>query len=440
MKKAEDQADQTGLLWTFVFGGFSVGAVFFGTLHSLVWGIAIGAACTTVSFVLYAAFPTAANTIFLRLRGLVRHDDPQSVRTDQIRGQRRAPSSHRIVILIIVSALVGASATAAGLFIASDTGGPARVAQPPVAAPGVTVSSAEGLTAALSIANVTRGDTVYSSQSKAAVDDVLKVAVTYRNNSHETEIDDVSANFNLPTNVASNLPISADVYGSGSVLRPSVDVNVDSPDARLSFIPNSVQWKYNKPGTVTIVQQTLPDAVLLGAPTPLENLQPGDAGSIAILVRVVAAVVAVTVECAAPGSSRFSASIDATPGDSIQCTMKITNAGNQVLDSLEAYDNIPPHTRFNKDSLSVVVAGAKVPNPPGLFVDPRSPTGVGRTNAYSPVLQLGNLQVAAVATIGFALQILRSASGGSQLENVSVATAAGIGEVYNVAIVDLAKT
>jgi hypothetical protein len=432
------EANETGLLVTFLVGGVSIGIGFSAALDSPVWGLAIGAFCTAAFFVLYLRFPKAASDLFLHMRRLLRKDRMGATEKPTPNHMRR-PSRLRLTILIGVSVLVGVAATAGGFLGLSGTS-PQLAPRELAAAPGVTVKSPRGLTAELRIANVTRGDTVYSKQTTAIVDDVLKVEVGYGNTSSTNTIADVSANFNLPIKAASRVAISSDLYGSGAVLRPSVVLSVDVPNARLSFIPNSVVWKFNQSGTDQIVEQSLPDTVLLGSPRPLENLHPGDSGSITILLRVVADVIGVTSTCAQPGSDVFSSYIDAKSGESIECHMTITNYGNEAVETLEAYDNIPAHTTFKISTLSILLAGNRLQTPPGFFVDPRSPTGVGRTQSDSPALQLGSLPVGSSITIEFSVVILPSAMGQPPLKNISVATAAGLNEIYNVAHINVAET
>ena len=215
----------------------------------------------------------------------------------------------------------------------------------PVASMAATTVHLEG---ALGVANVTAGETTYTGSTNATYDQVVKYQVYY----HNTELPDsgkVAQNLHvkiaLPTAAGSTQVATATISAdNANTVTSSATVNLNRSDAYLQFIPGSAVWRHNTGTNQTPAwtETKVSDSVVNGGLT-LENEQPcyNYAATVTVLARVMVPGVSINKYVRIKGTTTWTTTVAAKPGDTVQYEIAYKNTGNSTQNNVEFRDQLP---------------------------------------------------------------------------------------------------
>lgn len=302
----------------------------------------------------------------------------------------------------------------------------------------VTAADMVKFSATTGIANMTAGDTTYSSTATAKYNEVLKVQVIYDNNEDPSSTNvakNVHVKFNVPTTPGVNQTITTTTSADNvTTVNGSATATLDGADAYLQYIPGTAVWKHASSafGPMTVEQQisdavvTDPNGVNLGDENPCQ------AGSVTIQVGVMVPGVSIHKYVRAIGTTNWLTSMDAKPGDTVQYMIAYKNIGNSTENHVVVRDNLPPNTTLVPGT--TYLKNTTYPNGLGQLSssDAVASNGIDITN-YAPG---GAAYVTFDVTMPTADKLT---CGNNTFRNVGVVDWNG-GEYYNTADVNINKT
>lgn len=281
------------------------------------------------------------------------------------------------------------------------------------------------------VANVTAGDTQYKKEVNASYDQVVKYQVYYHNTEDENSgkiAQNLRVKIALPTapgqTQVATATISAD---NANTVQNQATVHLDRADAYLEYIPGSAVWKHNK-GTnenPQIVEEKISDAVVTnGQGLVLENAKPcfNFAATVTVLARVKVSGIKVTKQVRVKGTTAWSTTNTAKPGDTLEYQIAYENAGNVTHNNVLIHDNLPP-------KLTYVPGSTKLKNSGGVknVADGVTTTGI----------IVGNYLPGGAAYVLFEVKVPTADQlkcGVTEFRNVGAARPEGQNFVYNTAI------
>ncbi|TAM57168.1 MAG: DUF11 domain-containing protein [Rhodanobacter sp.] len=293
---------------------------------------------------------------------------------------------------------------------------------------------------AIGAANVTAGDTTYQSSINASYDQVVKFQVYY----HNRELPDsglvannLRVKINIPSSAGTTQTVSTVINGDNTnTINDSATVHLDRSDAYLQYIPGSAVWRHNTGTNASpnLVNTPISDAVVTGSGgLVLENEQPcyNFAATVTVLARVMVPGVQITKQVRVKGTTTWSTTNTANPGDTVQYLISYKNTGNVPESNVTLRDVLPPH-------MQAVPGSAKIANstyPSGVDVNTTSVV-TGGVNA-------GTYQPGANAFLIFDAVLPQAsdlACGTTAIHNVGIARPQGMSEYYNEAITNVTRT
>ncbi|HUD11163.1 MAG TPA: hypothetical protein VMS08_02030, partial [Candidatus Saccharimonadia bacterium] len=282
------------------------------------------------------------------------------------------------------------------------------------------------------VANVTAGDTSYSSSADASYNQIVKVEITYDNEeaagSGKTA-NDLRVKIGIPNAAGESQTVTTSVGADNTnTVTGSVKVNLDRSDAYLEYIPGSAMWEHavsaksNKTTT-----QSISDAVVTSANgLVLGNENPCQAGSVAVLARVMVPGVSVTKQSEILGqSNQWSANNTAQPGDTMKYLITYENDGNTTENDVAIRDVLPK-------GMTIVPGTTEVYNTAYPNGTPESTNDV-TTNG----ILIGSYLPGATAYVEFDAKLPVASAltcGSNTFQNVGIAQPEGMEAYYNYAV------
>jgi uncharacterized repeat protein (TIGR01451 family) len=232
------------------------------------------------------------------------------------------------------------------------------VALPVAASAAQTVS----ISATTGVANVTNGDTNYSSSVNAAYNQIVKVEIDYTNDEpagSNLVANNVTMQITLPTTSGTSQTVTSTVSGSNTnTVNGSAVVNL-AQTGYLQYVPGSAQIRVTEPdGTVTPVT-TISDGIITGSGYVINNGNPCQSAAVAVEAQVMVPGVTVTKQVADDSSSNptWATSDIANPGDTLKYMITYSNEGNTdeqqvvIRDQLPAGLTLVPNSTYLTDSV-----------------------------------------------------------------------------------------
>jgi uncharacterized repeat protein (TIGR01451 family) len=201
---------------------------------------------------------------------------------------------------------------------------------------------------ALGVSNVTTGETTYTASTNASYDQVVKYQVYY----HNTELPDsgkvaqnVHVKIALPSTAGKTQVATATITAdNANTVTSSATVNLDRADAYLQFMPGSAVWRHNTGTNQTPVwtEAKVSDSVVSGGLT-LENEQPcyNYAATVTVLARVMVPGVSIDKYVRIKGTTAWTTTVVAKPGETVQYEIAYKNTGNSTQNDVAIRDQLP---------------------------------------------------------------------------------------------------
>ena len=279
-------------------------------------------------------------------------------------------------------------------------------------------------------ANVTNGDTSYSSSVNASYDQIVKINVSYINESTSAQAAGVHIKINIPTTKGLTQTVTSVTGGTNTnTVNGSTTVNINDATGYLQYIAGSGQAAVTATnGTVSYV--SVPDSVVNSSQGyEVNNGNPCQGAAFAVEARVIVPGVKIVKQSEVLGqSNQWSNNNTAAPGNTMVYMITYQNIGNSEEDNVIIRDNLPP-------------AMTLVPNTTKLY-NQSNPNGVLITsnNIASGGIVIGNYNPGGGAYVTFQVTVptaSKMACGATQFRNVGVAQPEGLTEYYNTAITNV---
>lgn len=292
---------------------------------------------------------------------------------------------------------------------------------------------------AFGVANVTAGDTTYTSSVNAKYDQVVKYEVYYHNREDPNSgkiAQNLNVKISLPSAPGQTQKASATIKADNSnTVTDSATVNLDRADAYLQYIPGSAVWRHNTGDNTNIkyVDTKVSDAIVTsGQGLTLENEKPcyNFSATVTVLARVMVPGVSITKQVEkSTETNKWASSNTANPGDTLKYLISYKNTGNSVQNQVVLRDNLPPKM--------TLVPGTT------FLADASHPSGVkvGDTITQGGV-NAGNFGAGANAFVTFEVKVPTAdqlACGETEFRNVGVVRPEGMNEYYNTAVTTVTK-
>ncbi|MGH7141952.1 MAG: DUF11 domain-containing protein [Candidatus Saccharimonadales bacterium] len=304
----------------------------------------------------------------------------------------------------------------------------------------VAVSAAQtvAISATTGVANVTNGDTSYSSAVSASYNQIVKVQVEYTNDEaagSSLVANNVTLKINLPTTTAKTQTVTSTVGGTNTnTVNGSAVVNL-AQAGFLQYIPGSAQARITETdGTVTPVE-VVPDGVITGSGYVINNGNPCQSAAVAIEARVMVPGVSMTKQVAdlSQANPAWVTSDTANPGDTLQYLLSYENTGNVDENAVVIRDILPA-------GLTLVPNSTKL-------TDQSHPSGEILNDADGVVtgggINVGEFGPTEPAYITFKVTVpavAQLACGENTFTNVALATPQGMGQYSGMATTTVNKT
>ncbi|HUD07060.1 MAG TPA: hypothetical protein VMR34_04180 [Candidatus Saccharimonadales bacterium] len=300
----------------------------------------------------------------------------------------------------------------------------------PVAALAADQVTIEATTAG---ANITTGQSSYTSTVSASYDQEVEAQVIYLNPNGPTSgkvANNVHVTANIPTTAGSTQVIATDTHGDNTNdVTGQLTVDIDNSAEYLQYVPGSTIAKVtNQDGTVS--QYNVPDSQSpITSDNPggylVNNGNPCNAAGITFLVRVMQPGVKIVKQVEeANQSNAWATTNTADPGDTLKYMITYQNIGNTVQNQVLIKDNLPP--------LMTLVSGTTYvydgTHPSGILIPDDDITQGG--------IDVGDYGAGAVAYIEFQVQVPAAnqlTCGTNTFQNVGGSQPQGMQWYYNVA-------
>jgi uncharacterized repeat protein (TIGR01451 family) len=303
----------------------------------------------------------------------------------------------------------------------------------------VAVSAAQtvSISATTGVANVTNGDTSYSSSVNASYNQEVKVQVTYTNDEapgSNLVANNVVMQITLPTTSSTSQTVTSTVSGSNTnTVNGSAVVNL-AQAGYLQYVPGSAQARITEPdGTVSPVM-AIPDGIINGGGYVINNGNPCQSAAVAIEARVVVPGVNVTKQVENSNQTNdWATSNTANPGDTLKYLISYTNSGNTTENQVVITDSLPAGMTLVPNSTYIA--------------DSTTPNGVLSNDAQGTIttvgLNIGNFTAGANAFVTLEATLPSSsqlACGENQFSNVAYVTPQGMGTYSAIATTTVNNT
>jgi uncharacterized repeat protein (TIGR01451 family) len=295
-----------------------------------------------------------------------------------------------------------------------------------IAANQVTIAATTG------VANVTAGDTQYSSSVNAAYGQVVKVQVSYDNTEapgSNLVANNVNVKINIPQTPGLTQNITTTTGGSNTnTVNGKVTVNLGDPTSYLQYLPGSGVAKVTAVNG-TISEFSISDSVALGSGYNINNGNPCQSASVTVLARVMVPGIKIVKQSEVLGqSNQWSNDNTANPGDTMDYRITYQNIGNTTENNVGIGDNLPP--------------GMKLVNGTTKIYTTTYPNGVLDTsnNIANGGINIGNFGPGSGAYVTFQATLPTASQlscGLTEFRNIGVAQAQGMDQYYNTAITDV---
>lgn len=243
-----------------------------------------------------------------------------------------------------------------------------------------TTPGSDSIEGTIGVANVTRGDERYAGRVDASYNDVLKFEIYYNNRLLDgtTIIKNVAVGVDVPHVLGTKQVVHARIWWPGGQVLS--DVEVILPEGMcLQYIPGTAVWRHNVAplgATPKWVDDTLPDATILGAGAPIDNVRPryDYAATVTFMARVMAAGADVNLTGATPRGPIPRTDVAVKQSDVVDVTLVIRATGNLPLTGVFA--RIPQGNGWTfvpRSTKAVRMNGAAISVPDSLLVPADSP-------------------------------------------------------------------
>lgn len=306
-----------------------------------------------------------------------------------------------------------------------------------VAVPASSIATtAVAIEGSMGVANVTRGDTQYKDQVDASYDQVVKVQVYYHNREDENSgkvAENLRVKVDMPTAPGTTQVVRGTISGTNTnTVQDSVTVKLDRADATLEYIPGSAVWRHNTGTNAAPIwtEQVVSDSIVTsGTGIVLENEKPcfNFAATVTVLARVRVPGIQITKQVRVKGTTAWTTTNTAKPGDSLEYQITYKNMGNTTHKSVVIRDNLPPKMQY-------VPGTTMLANDSGVKSVADGVTTGG--------IIVGNYGPGAAAYVKFEVKVPNAdqlACGVTEFRNVGVARPEGMNEFYNTAITNVTK-
>jgi len=282
------------------------------------------------------------------------------------------------------------------------------------------------------VANVTAGDTTYSSAINATYDQVIKVEVVYTNTEAADSnlvANNLNIKINVPTTPGTNQVISTTTGGSNTnQVNGQANVTLSDPTSYLQYEPGSAVAVLTAPdGTISTVN--IPDDVVLGSGYNVANGNPCQSASVSILARVMVPGVKIVKQSEVLGqSNQWSNNNTAAAGDTLKYLITYQNIGNTVENNVIISDNLPPSMTLVPNTTSII--NSSYP----------SGTPDSSNNIATGGVNIGNYNPGAGGYVEFEVTVPQASAlscGLNEFRNVGVAQPQGMNQYYNTAVTDV---
>ena len=288
----------------------------------------------------------------------------------------------------------------------------------------------------LGVANVTAGDTTYKQQVNASYDQVVKLQVYYHNQENPDSgkiANNVKVKITMPTAPGTNQVVRSTTNAdNANTVNSQATVTLNRADAYLEYIPGSAVWKHNTGSNEapSFVETKISDNVVYGGQgLVLENAKPcfNFAATVTVLARVRVPGVQIVKTVRVKGTTTWSQTNTAKPGDTLQYQLAYKNTGNSTQNAVVLRDNLPP-------KMTYVAGTTQLKNDSGIKAVADGVTLGG--------LAVGNYGPGAAAYILFEVKVPAAdqlACGVTEFRNVGVVRPQGMNEFYNTAVTTVTK-
>lgn len=303
-----------------------------------------------------------------------------------------------------------------------------------IAADSVTISATTGG------ANLSTGQTSYTSTVSASYNQEVEVQIVYLNPNPPSSglvAGDVRVKANIPTTPGYNQVVTTDVAGNNTNdVAGQVTFNLNNSNDYLQYVPGSTHAKVtNNDGSVSsydVPDSQSPIASLNSSGYLVDNGDPCNAAGITFLMTVMQPGVSITKQVEeANQTNAWVTSNTANPGDTLKYLITYKNAGNTVQNQVLIRDNLPPQMTLVSGSTYVYNQA----HPDGIQIPDNDITAGG--------IDIGNYGAGAIAYIELQAQVPQASAlgcGTNLFQNVGGAQPQGMQWYYNVASTVVNKT
>ncbi|HVS58141.1 MAG TPA: hypothetical protein VHD60_00160 [Candidatus Saccharimonadales bacterium] len=239
----------------------------------------------------------------------------------------------------------------------------------------------------VSNASENAGTMNWGSSASATYNQVVAVQVAYDNtetaNSGKNATN-LHVKINIPSAAGQTQTITTKVSSDNSnTVNGSATVKLDRADAYLQYIPGTATWKHatSPNGPMTTTQKISDDVVLSANGINLGNGVPCQAGSIVVQAREMIPGLTVDKFVREAGTTSWSRSITAKPGDTLQYEIAYHNTGNTNQQDVEFRDQLPKGVTYVAGS--TFLKDSQYPNGTNLKTDAVVSNGI-TTGTYLP--------------------------------------------------------
>ena len=288
---------------------------------------------------------------------------------------------------------------------------------------------ASGVVGSVGVANVTAGATRWQKGIEARYDQEVQTQLYYVSSYSNAPNMAIKVRFVGVSNQERTWYPTWEVTVNGESRQVRSKVTLDRDDARLVFVPGSVNWRHNVApmgAAVDVKDNRLADAVVLAPSHPLETLRPGYdyAGTLTAKFRVQIAHIAIVVRAQSPANGNWLNDLYASPGAVLRVAITIRNDSNVTLYGLVVTDSLPPGATNVAGSISL---GASED-------DVGRPTSDGLVGQQAG-LSVGTLAPGQTVVVHFRLHLGPKLGRGDELRNVGLVKADGLNWYYNTLVI-----
>ena len=301
--------------------------------------------------------------------------------------------------------------------------------------------------------NVTAGETEYSNETSAMVDEVVQVQVWLHNRlmPDAEQAENTTVQIGVPNEQGETQVITGTISAdNANTVVDDTTLNLSLERARVEYMEGTAKYRYNAgaaegraecetgmdyPADDCYETISISDDIVSTGGVNLDEYRGGNLRgcnahheTVTIQVRVVADVVSVNkfVRHAGQGSDDWTTSTNAKPGDLLEYMIRFRNEGNTRLENVVVADNLPKYHKYIDGSTKLMS---------GAFPDG---TDITSDNLTTGGIDVGNYAVGAVGYVMFQAELAPLAGYEKcnltyDLRNVGIVKPEGMHEHYNTA-------